>query len=516
MGTLAPVAPQAVSSIPKVLTEYSLQATNSSECGRVAIPKRLLKVGNKSPRLVCKGKTCSTKSFSCTLSNGRGLTRVNDGIPGLTRRQKLVPTRHPFPASGSREDIVRAAGRDASTADESKAADGIPSLEEMLIPLTNFATTSESRIFTITVHGVTTEDDVKRLNLNLSNVDGLVNAWVGPLKEGGLRGGSVPMQVDVDSGVPLRSVTKAIQSLDKSLLVLPYKTNSWSWRGNKINYAVAGCGKPIVLVHGFGGNAGHYASLISYLAEQNRVYAVDLLGFGASDKPVDANYGPDLWGELVRDFTQEFAEEGAILVGNSIGSLAVLSAAAMLDDKAVSGVVLLNCAGAMNRKGLEKDDALLRAISPIFIAVEYLLQRPKIANYLFNRFRSKKNVKTILSEQAYHNKEAVTDQLVDILHHPSEDPGALEVFVKVFINEPGPRPETLMPQINVPLLLLWGDKDRWTPANGKVANYFRKLGEERGTVFVEVLPDVGHCPHDDRPELVAERMFSFVESLGQS
>lgn len=49
-----------------------------------------------------------------------------------------------------------------------------------------------------------------------------------------------------------------------------------------------------------GGNAGHYASLISYLAEQHRVYAVDLLGFGDSDKPTDADYGPDLWGELVQ------------------------------------------------------------------------------------------------------------------------------------------------------------------------------------------------------------------------
>jgi pimeloyl-ACP methyl ester carboxylesterase len=264
-----------------------------------------------------------------------------------------------------------------------------------------------------------------------------------------------------------------------------------------------------------GGNVGHYASLMAYLAENHRVYAVDLLGFGASDKPLDADYGPDLWGELVRDFTQEFAGEGALIVGNSIGSLAVLSAASMLDEKAISGIVLLNCAGAMNRKGLEKDDALLRAISPIFVGVEYLLQRPRIANYLFNRFRSKQNVKTILSQQAYVNKDAVTDELVDILHLPSEDPGALQVFVKVFTNEPGPRPETLMPSINAPLLLLWGDKDRWTPANGKVANYFRKLGEERGNVSVEVLADVGHCPHDDRPDLVADRISSFVEALDQ-
>ena len=49
------------------------------------------------------------------------------------------------------------------------------------------------------------------------------------------------------------------------------------------------------------------------------------------------------------------------------------------------GVVLLNCAGAMNRKGLAQDGLVLRLIAPIFVIVEYLLQQPKVANYLFNK-----------------------------------------------------------------------------------------------------------------------------------
>lgn len=44
---------------------------------------------------------------------------------------------------------------------------------------------------------------------------------------------------------------------------------------------------------------GHFARLAPYLAEHRRVYAIDLLGFGASDKPSDIPYGPELWAELV-------------------------------------------------------------------------------------------------------------------------------------------------------------------------------------------------------------------------
>lgn len=44
---------------------------------------------------------------------------------------------------------------------------------------------------------------------------------------------------------------------------------------------------------------GHFARLIPFLAEKHKVYAIDLLGFGASDKPGNTEYGPELWAELV-------------------------------------------------------------------------------------------------------------------------------------------------------------------------------------------------------------------------
>jgi len=104
----------------------------------------------------------------------------------------------------------------------------------------------------------------------------------------------------------------------------------------------------VVLVHGFGASLGHYRRTIPALAAQgHKVYALDLLGFGASDKPVLAEgYSIELWADLVADFTTEFAvpsaaaaagegegaaaaaaqgaagAPGAVFVGNSIGSCA--------------------------------------------------------------------------------------------------------------------------------------------------------------------------------------------------
>ncbi|CAK9881637.1 unnamed protein product [Sphagnum jensenii] len=400
------------------------------------------------------------------------------------------------------------------TADESKEADFASALQKIVDSTTDIGLSEGTRTVTITVCGVTSDNDLQRLQSQVLDLDGVGHASLGPFKEGGLRGGSVTMQIEVERRLPLSMLIQSIQALDEALLILPFKTNSWLWRGNKINYSVAGSGKPLILVHGFGGNVGHFARLIPLVAENYRVYAIDLLGFGASDKPTNVEYGPELWADLVCDFSEEFTKEGAVLFGNSIGSLTVLAAAAKAGSDLFKGIVLLNCAGAMNRKGLAQDGLALQLVGPIFAVVEYLLKKRKIANFLFNRFRSKENVKTILTQQAYRDKAAVTDHLVDILHHPSTDEGALDVFVKVFTGEPGPRPEALMANIDLPLLLLWGEKDPWTPANGPVAKFFMKLAGERDNLFVETLPDVGHCPHDDRPELAAGRILHFLNTFG--
>jgi pimeloyl-ACP methyl ester carboxylesterase len=79
-----------------------------------------------------------------------------------------------------------------------------------------------------------------------------------------------------------------------------------------------------------------------------QVYAIDLLGFGGSDKAL-IDYSIELWAEQVADFCQEFVQTPVTLVGNSIGSLVSLEAAQRMknaeDGPEVQGIALINCAG---------------------------------------------------------------------------------------------------------------------------------------------------------------------------
>lgn len=65
-----------------------------------------------------------------------------------------------------------------------------------------------------------------------------------------------------------------------------WSSHTWKWRGHTIHYKTAGCGEPIVLVHGFGLSSFHYRRNIPILAKNYKVYAIDLLGFGKSSKPI--------------------------------------------------------------------------------------------------------------------------------------------------------------------------------------------------------------------------------------
>lgn len=95
----------------------------------------------------------------------------------------------------------------------------------------------------------------------------------------------------------------------------------------------------------------------------------------------------------------------------------------------MKGLVLLNCAGAMNNKSLI-DDWRLYLLYPLLMLIDFALKTPPVAKFLFERFASKDTIRKVLSS-VYSNQEAVDDELVDIIHGPSQDQGALDVFVSV-------------------------------------------------------------------------------------
>lgn len=296
----------------------------------------------------------------------------------------------------------------------------------------------------------------------------------------------------------------------KELLEIYESCWQWNWRGYKINYAVQGNGPPLLLVHGFGASIGHWRKNFRVLAESHRVYAIDLLGLGSSEKPAGFVYTMENWCSLLVDFLQHVVQSPAVLIGNSIGSLACLMATVEAPDL-VRGTVMLNCAGGMNNKAVT-DDWRLKLASPILWLADFVLRQPKLASRLFDSVKTRENITAVL-QSVYGNKEAVDQELVELILRPANDPGALDAFVSIITGDPGPKPQTLMPRIAGPVLLIWGNQDPFTPIDGPVGKYFSHLSQSAPNVQLHLLPGVGHCPHDDRPELVHEKLLPWLTAI---
>jgi pimeloyl-ACP methyl ester carboxylesterase len=272
---------------------------------------------------------------------------------------------------------------------------------------------------------------------------------------------------------------------------------TWIWQGFPICYQTQGTqGPAVILVHGFGASCGHWRKNIPVLAESCRVYALDLIGFGASAKPEPGEkitYTLETWGQQVADFCREVVGEPAFLVGNSIGCIVAMQAAVSNPDIAL-GTALLNCSLRLlhDRKRLTLPWTK-RVGAPIlqkFLSIEV------VGNFFFSQLAKPKTVKKILL-QAYSNAETVTDELIEILMKPASDPGAAAVFLAFTSYSSGPLPEDLLPVLPCPAIILWGTADPWEPID---------LGRELAN-FPQVqkfipLEGVGHCPQDEAPELV--------------
>ncbi|EHC11138.1 alpha/beta fold hydrolase [Fischerella thermalis] len=274
-------------------------------------------------------------------------------------------------------------------------------------------------------------------------------------------------------------------------------TKTWIWQGFSICYQSQGSAGPaVIFVHGFGASWWHWRKNMPTLAQNCRVYAIDLIGFGASAKPKpgeNITYTFETWGQQVADFCREVVGEPAFLVGNSIGCIVAMQTAVSNPEIAL-GVALLNCSLRLLHD--RKRGALpwhRRLGAPL---LQRLLSFKPIGEFFFNQIAKPKTVRKVLL-QAYANSAMVTEELVNIITSPVSDPGAAAVFLAFTSYSQGPLPEDLLPQLPCPAIILWGTADRWEPI---------ELGRELAS-FPQVqkfipLEGVGHCPQDEAPELV--------------
>jgi pimeloyl-ACP methyl ester carboxylesterase len=272
----------------------------------------------------------------------------------------------------------------------------------------------------------------------------------------------------------------------------------WHWQGRRIAYQQFGTSGPAVLcIHGFGASFYHWRKNLPIWATDFRVYAIDLIGFGQSAKPTpkaEIDYTFETWSQQIGAFCQEVVGESVFLVGNSIGCVVALQAAVDFPAQ-VRGVTLINCSLRLLHERKQATQPWFKRIgAPI---LQRVLDNKAIGDWFFQQLAKPQAVRNILY-QAYGDRAAVTDELVEYLLAPARDSGAADVFIAFTAYSYGPLPEDLLPQLSCPAIVLWGTKDPWEP----IALGRELFSPDKNVEQFIPLEGAGHCPQDEVPELV--------------
>lgn len=288
----------------------------------------------------------------------------------------------------------------------------------------------------------------------------------------------------------------------------------WQWtppQGSEpftIRYQRCGStGPPALMVHGFGGNCDHWRKNLPEVGRCNRAYAIDLLGYGYSDKPdprlhpANSLYTFEVWGAQLLDFIEQKIGQPTFLLTNSVGGLAALEAAI---DKPhlVPAVFLTNI--SLRKLHASNQSRLQR---PFVAWLQRTLRETSIGEAFFANVAKADTVKSIL-QQCYGDKSAVTDELVQKILTPGLRQGAARVFLQFLSYSDGPLPERQLAAVKVPVSVVWGAADPWEKVEW--GRDFVPENYASITDFTE-LPGVGHCPMDEAPITINRLIQSFID-----
>jgi len=265
--------------------------------------------------------------------------------------------------------------------------------------------------------------------------------------------------------------------------------------GHEIAYCEAGVGPPLVCLHGLGGTKASFLPTLAALApEGNRVIAIDLPGFGDSDKPHAAPFDAPWYADVVTGVLDAFGLETASFAGNSMGGRIALELG-MCDAERVDRLVLLAPALAWLRERPWK----------------WLLQVP-LPRLGYIQPTPRRLVDPVVRRLIPGGDRGWTAAGVDEFLRSYLTPAGRYAFYEcarnIYLDEPYGQEGfwTRLKKLGPPALFVWGNQDVLVPIS-----FMRHVERALpGAVHLEL--DCGHVPQLERPVATHDAMAKFLRA----
>ena len=257
-------------------------------------------------------------------------------------------------------------------------------------------------------------------------------------------------------------------------------------------------GEAVVLIHGFGGSTFSWRETLPALAEQGYYgIAIDLKGFGFSDKTFDEDYSHPAQAAFVIEILDRLEVEQAVMVGHSMGAN-VISHLAISYPERVTKLVIVDGAVVMGDEpatGLDGGGWLLR-----------IPQLRRIGRIAARSVISEEQIQSML-ETAVSDPASLTPDMIQGYYAPlTIKDWELSLFGIMRDRDQNALPEPVE-SITQPTLIIWGEDDTWVePGRGEA------LLEALPNATAVVVSDAGHLPMEEQPSEFNAILLSFLEN----
>ncbi len=249
-------------------------------------------------------------------------------------------------------------------------------------------------------------------------------------------------------------------------------------------------GTPIVLLHGFDSSVLEFRRLIPLLAPDNETWAVDLLGFGFTERIAGISFSPLAIKTHLYYFWKTLINQPVMLVGASMGGATAIDFT-LTYPHAVKQLVLINSVGFTG------DFPLGRFLFPPldYLAVEYWRQR---------------KVQALFFGGTFGNLEPTTIEAIRCAVLHLEMPGWHEAMITFMKSGGYGDLADKIPQIDKPTLILWGESDDTLGVDDPLK--FQRAIAQSQLIW---LRNCGHVPQLEQPQTTAKHLLACCRLLSE-
>jgi pimeloyl-ACP methyl ester carboxylesterase len=247
--------------------------------------------------------------------------------------------------------------------------------------------------------------------------------------------------------------------------------------GIKVNYKISGEGKPLVILHGWGGSSDSWLKIIKELEKDFKIICPDLPGFGKSETP-KIPWNLKDYVKWVKEFTGNLNLEKFFLIGHSFGGRIAIKFSIAFPEK-VQKLILCNSAGIKQNKNLKEKIIFLLA----------LLGNAILSPKIFQRFKDK-------ARNLFY-------RFLRNLDYAKANETMKETMKKII-------QEDLLPDLsflNVKTLIVWGERDNVLPLDHAFI-FKSKIPDSE----IKIFPEVFHSPHLENPEKLIQAIIQFFKA----